>query len=70
MARIAIGVCGEGRGHAARALTLLERLGDRHEFLVASTDEALALVAARAGAGCRRFSTTSRGRSMTSAPTS
>lgn len=51
MARIAIGVCGEGRGHAARALTLVERLGDRHEFLVASTDEALTLLAARAGGG-------------------
>jgi len=51
MARIAIGVCGEGRGHAARAATLLERLGGRHEFLVATTDEALALLAARAGAG-------------------
>jgi hypothetical protein len=53
MARIAIGVCGEGRGHAARAATLLERLGDRHEFLVASTDEALELVAGRAGAARR-----------------
>lgn len=51
MARIAIGVCGEGRGHAARAATLLERLGDRHEFLVVSTDEALVLLAARVGAG-------------------
>jgi uncharacterized protein (TIGR00661 family) len=50
MARIAIGVCGEGRGHAARVLTLLERLGDRHEFLVASTDEALALLTGRARA--------------------
>jgi uncharacterized protein (TIGR00661 family) len=52
MARIAIGVCGEGRGHAARALTLIERFGGRHELLVASTDEALALLAARTGA-CR-----------------
>lgn len=49
MARIAIGVCGEGRGHAARAMTLLERLGGRHDFLVASTDEALALLVGRAG---------------------
>jgi uncharacterized protein (TIGR00661 family) len=55
MARIAIGVCGEGRGHAARAATLMERLGGGHEFLVASTSEALDLLAARAGGTAARF---------------
>jgi len=55
MARIAIGVCGEGRGHAARACTLIERLGSRHEYLVASTAEALDLVAARTGGAIVRL---------------
>ena len=53
MARIVIGVCGEGRGHAARACTLVERLGGGHEYLVVSTDEALAFIAGRSSAGGR-----------------
>lgn len=41
LARIAIGLCGEGRGHAVRMCTLVERLGvplvslDHQHFLVA-----------------------------------
>ena len=41
MARIAIGLCGEGRGHAARVCTLVERLGGGHEYLIATATEAL-----------------------------
>jgi len=51
MARIAFGVCGEGRGHAARACTMLERLGGAHKCLVASSAEGLGLIADRAAGG-------------------
>jgi len=34
MANIAISLCGEGRGHAARICTLIERLGPGHDLLV------------------------------------
>lgn len=36
MAHIVISVCGEGRGHAARATSLIELLHSRHKLLVAS----------------------------------
>lgn len=53
MSRLAFGVCGEGRGHAARALALMERLGAGHEFLVASSGEALDFLSSRLASGCR-----------------
>lgn len=34
MAKIAYSVSGEGQGHAARARTLIEDLGDEHEVLL------------------------------------
>ncbi|MFM7243544.1 MAG: glycosyltransferase family protein [Planctomycetaceae bacterium] len=52
MARIAIGLCGEGRGHAARVCTLVERLGGSHEYLIATATEALEFLRRRfAGRG-------------------
>ena len=47
MARIVISLCGEGRGHAARVCTLVERLGGEHEFLIATTTEALDFLKSR-----------------------
>ena len=47
MARIAISLCGEGRGHAARICTLVERFGVGHEFLIATTTEALEFLRGR-----------------------
>ncbi len=38
MGRIVISLSGEGRGHAARMLTLLESLADHHEILVLAPD--------------------------------
>lgn len=56
MARIAISLCGEGRGHAARICTLVERLGGSHEFLIATSAEALAFLRGRcSGRGDVRF---------------
>ena len=49
MARIAISLCGEGRGHAARIGTLIDRLAGRHEFLIATTTEALEFLRGRCG---------------------
>jgi uncharacterized protein (TIGR00661 family) len=37
MARIAISVCGEGRGHASRIVALVDRLGHDHEVLLYAT---------------------------------
>ena len=53
MARIAISLCGEGRGHATRICTLIERLIERHEILVFTLDDALGLLTRRF-AGDRR----------------
>lgn len=39
--RIAISLCGEGRGHATRISTLLDRLGTEHEVLVWTSADAL-----------------------------
>ena len=47
MARIAIGVCGEGRGHATRILTLIERLPPGHEIRVFTSADAFEMVSRR-----------------------
>ncbi len=44
MATIFYGVMGEGRGHAARALTLIERLRERHRVVVYTSLDALAFL--------------------------
>lgn len=40
MAKIAISLCGEGRGHATRISTLVQRLGDAHEILIWTSADA------------------------------
>jgi uncharacterized protein (TIGR00661 family) len=50
MAKIAISLCGEGRGHATRIATLVERLGRNHEILIFTSADALEFLG-------RRFST-------------
>ena len=40
MSRIAISLCGEGRGHATRISTLIERLEDDHDILVFTSFDA------------------------------
>jgi uncharacterized protein (TIGR00661 family) len=47
MARIAISVCGEGRGHATRIATLIEHLVHEHEVLVYTSADALAFLRGR-----------------------
>jgi len=47
MARIAISLCGEGRGHATRICTLIEHLADEHEILVYTSADALAFLRLR-----------------------
>lgn len=47
MARIAISVCGEGRGHATRIATLVEHLVHEHEVLVYTSADALAFLRGR-----------------------
>ena len=47
MAKIAISVCGEGRGHATRIATLVEHLMHEHEVLVYTSADALAFLRAR-----------------------
>ena len=39
MATIAISLCGEGRGHATRICSLIERLEQIHEIRVYSSDD-------------------------------
>ena len=46
MAKIAISVCGEGRGHATRIATLVEHLMREHEVLVYTSADALAFLRA------------------------
>ena len=41
MAKIAISLCGEGRGHATRIATLVERLQTEHEILIFTSADAL-----------------------------
>ena len=47
MAKIAISLCGEGRGHATRICTLVERLEREHEILIFTAADALAFLAER-----------------------
>ena len=47
MPRIAISLCGEGRGHATRIATLAERLRDRHELLIFTSADALEFLSRR-----------------------
>jgi len=47
MAKIAISLCGEGRGHATRICTLVERLLAQHEITVFTSEDALGLVRRR-----------------------
>ena len=51
MSRIAISLCGEGRGHATRICTLIERLEQDHEMLVFTSADAWELLSHRFGAG-------------------
>jgi uncharacterized protein (TIGR00661 family) len=47
MAKIAISLCGEGRGHATRIATLVERLERDHEILLFTSADALGFLARR-----------------------
>ncbi len=47
MAKIAISLCGEGRGHATRIATLVERLERDHEILIFTSADALGFLARR-----------------------
>lgn len=47
MGRIAISLCGEGRGHATRIATLTERLRERHELLIFTSADALEFLSRR-----------------------
>lgn len=51
MAKIAIGVCGEGRGHAIRTLTLLERMPPGHEIRIFTSADAFELLSRLLPAG-------------------
>ncbi len=51
MAKIAISLCGEGRGHATRIGTLVEQLEDDHEILIYTSGDALAFLGRRFPAG-------------------
>ena len=47
MARIAIGLCGEGRGHATRIATLLERMPPGHDVRIFTWADALDMLSRR-----------------------
>jgi uncharacterized protein (TIGR00661 family) len=47
MSKIAISLCGEGRGHATRICTLVERLGPGHELLIYTSADALEFLTRR-----------------------
>ena len=47
MAQIAISLCGEGRGHATRIATLVERLRGSHELLIFTSADAFEFLARR-----------------------
>jgi uncharacterized protein (TIGR00661 family) len=47
MSKIAISLCGEGRGHATRIATLVERLVDEHEILIYTSADALTFLEQR-----------------------
>jgi UDP:flavonoid glycosyltransferase YjiC (YdhE family) len=55
MSKIVISLCGEGRGHATRIATLVERLDDEHEILVFTSDDGFAFLSHRFAAGSRGF---------------
>ncbi|MEY3206403.1 MAG: hypothetical protein RLZZ21_2734 [Planctomycetota bacterium] len=47
MSNIAISLCGEGRGHATRICTLVERLGPGHDIRIYTSGDALAFLQGR-----------------------
>ncbi len=49
MPKLAISLCGEGRGHATRISTLVERLGTDHEILIYTSADALAFLRGHLG---------------------
>jgi uncharacterized protein (TIGR00661 family) len=51
MPRIAISLCGEGRGHATRIGTLVERLEGDHEILIFTSNDAWELLSRRFATG-------------------
>ena len=51
MSKIAISLCGEGRGHATRIATLVERLDAAHEILVFTSADAFEFLARRFATG-------------------
>ena len=54
MSKIAISLCGEGRGHATRICTLVEHLVDEHDILLYTSADALEFLQRRfPGAGSR-----------------
>ena len=54
MKRIAISLCGEGRGHATRIATLVEHLAVEHEIVVFTSADALAFLRRRFPPGAGR----------------
>ncbi|NDC62462.1 MAG: teichoic acid biosynthesis protein [Planctomycetia bacterium] len=54
MARIAISLCGEGRGHATRVSTLVERLERDHDILIFTSADAHDFLSRRFAAGHER----------------
>jgi uncharacterized protein (TIGR00661 family) len=51
MAKLAISLCGEGRGHATRIATLVDHLEAEHEILIYTSADALAFLAQRFAVG-------------------
>ncbi len=54
MSRIAISLCGEGRGHATRVSTLADRLAPDHEILIWTSADALEFLRSRFATGYPR----------------
>ena len=54
MARIAISLCGEGRGHATRVATLVEHLAAANDILIYTSAEAYEFLSRRFATGCSR----------------
>jgi uncharacterized protein (TIGR00661 family) len=54
MARIAISLCGEGRGHATRICTLVEHLQRDHDLLIYTSADAFAFLSRRHAVGAGR----------------
>ena len=53
MSKIAISLCGEGRGHATRIATLVERLLDAHEILLFTSADAFTFLSGRFAGSAR-----------------